>query len=173
MVFDIVNLDRSGPVYAQRYNDYNAIFTDSWEHCGIRPVHIINTQGLSPGVVAGNLKATGKYDGAILRNPNSLYRVGLVKDGEVVKVKPVMSLDLLCIGFDEDEGEKTGRVVTTLYVKHKDVMSKVGSGVPHDLSGDKTIGKIVEIECMGITAEGKLREPRFKGVRFDKENPDA
>lgn len=29
------------------------------------------------------------------------------------------------------------------------------------------------VESLGLTADGKLREPRFKGVRFDKHEPDA
>ena len=34
------------------------------------------------------------------------------------------------------------------------------------------IGKIVEVECIGITEDGSLREPRIKGVRHDKLQPD-
>jgi DNA ligase-1 len=34
-------------------------------------------------------------------------------------------------------------------------------------------GKIVEVECMGITPDGRLREPRFKGIRYDKAGTDA
>ena len=32
---------------------------------------------------------------------------------------------------------------------------------------------IAEVEFMELTADGKLREPRFKGWRYDKEQPDT
>lgn len=34
------------------------------------------------------------------------------------------------------------------------------------------IGLIVEIEGMGFTADGLIREPRFNGVRHDKLEAD-
>jgi ATP-dependent DNA ligase len=123
-------------------------------------------------LAAGNLKAQGKYDGAILRDPDAGYKVGLVKRGEIVKVKPVMSLDLTIVGLMEEAGEKTGRAVYTLSVTHNGVVSDVGSGMPHKLPADMVLGAIAEIECMGLTEDGKLREPRFKGIRHDKEQPD-
>lgn len=123
-------------------------------------------------LAAGNLKAQGKYDGAILRDPDAGYKVGLVKQGEIVKVKPVMSLDLTIVGLMEEVGEKTGRPVYTLSVTHNGVVSDVGSGMPHKLPKDMVLGAIAEIECMGLTEDGKLREPRFKGIRHDKEQAD-
>ena len=35
------------------------------------------------------------------------------------------------------------------------------------------VGKIVQIDAMGESAKGVLREPRFKGIRFDKKKPDC
>ena len=35
------------------------------------------------------------------------------------------------------------------------------------------LGKIVEIEAMDYSSDGLLREPRLKGVRLDKLEPDA
>jgi len=32
---------------------------------------------------------------------------------------------------------------------------------------DKWLGKTIEVEAMGITSNGYLREPRFKGIRTD------
>jgi ATP-dependent DNA ligase len=123
--------------------------------------------------VAADLKAEGGFDGAILRDCRAPYSIGLANAGQIVKVKPNNSLDLRCVNFDVAEGEKTGRAVVTLVVQLPDgKFNKVGSGVPHDLSGPETVGQIVEVEFMGCTPDGYLREPRFKGVRFDKEAPD-
>lgn len=122
---------------------------------------------------AAEWQAAGGYDGAILRDPTSAWTRGTVKNGELVKVKPTLSLDLKVVGFMLKPGAKTGRGVVTLDVDYKGVITTVGSGVPHDLKGETTVGSIIEVECLGITEDGKLREPRFKGVRFDKLQPDA
>lgn len=116
-------------------------------------------------------KAQGGFDGAIARNPYCAYEVGRCKH-EVVKVKPVLSLDLRCVGTAVEPGEKTKRPVLTVEVEHNGVRTWVGSGVPHDLGELDVFAAIVEIECMGVTPDGKLREPRFKGIRYDKVEAD-
>lgn len=114
----------------------------------------------------------GGYDGAILRNPRSGYTVGTVKNGEIIKVKPVMALDLMVTDVFVEKGEKTGRDVFSIEVEYCGVRSKVGSGVPHKSADVPGRGQIAEVECLGITADGRLREPRFKGIRFDKLEAD-
>lgn len=121
---------------------------------------------------AAELVKRGGFDGAIVKDPKAGYTVGLVKRGEIVKVKPTLSLDLECCRVITEVGEKTGRDVYTLEVVYQGVKSMVGSGVPHEYSED-WLAYPVEIECMGLTEEGKLREPRFKGIRYDKVVPDA
>jgi ATP-dependent DNA ligase len=122
--------------------------------------------------VAAAWQASGGFDGAIMRDPNSGYKIGLVKNGEIIKVKPLTTLDLRVTGVSTDVGEKTGRAVYSIDVTYDGVISSVGSGIPHHIDDVPAIGQIVEIACLGVTEEGKLREPRFKGVRFDKEQPD-
>lgn len=159
--------------YHLRFMDLRALL------CEPSPISAIYTQAAEtfynwPGSVhraAVAWKEAGGFDGAILRNPNAGYTIGLVKNGEIIKVKPVLSLDLAVLRTDTAPGAKTGRPVYTIVVEYRGVTSFVGSGVPHTLSW--ATGDIVEIECMGLTEDGKLREPRFKGVRHDKEQPDA
>jgi ATP-dependent DNA ligase len=122
---------------------------------------------------AQQLVARGGFDGAILRDPDAGYTIGNVKRGEIVKVKPTMSLDLRVEGGTNEVGEKTGRNVITLCVDYRGQRSWVGSGVPHDGHAEDYFGKIIEVECMGLTEDGKLREPRFKCMRPDKEEPDT
>lgn len=122
---------------------------------------------------AQELVAQGGYDGAILRDPDAGYTIGLVKAGEIVKVKPTLSLDLQIIGWQYKPGAKTGREVLTIQVRYRDQETWVGSGIPHDMTHEGIAMKIAEIECMGLTEDGKLREPRFKGMRPDKTEPDA
>src|SRR5690606_17449379 len=106
-------------------------------------------------------------------DPNAVWFRGDSKVGELIKVKPTLALDLRCVNYGIETGEKTGRKVVTLVVHYRGVETTVGSGVPHDLDPYTVAGKIIEVECLGVTEDGKLREPRFKGVRFDKLEPDA
>jgi len=117
-------------------------------------------------------KAEGGFDGAIMRDPDGTWCAGAGKTGEIIKVKPVLSLDLPVTNEYLRRGEKTGRPVIVLEVEYRGVKSDVGSGVPHSAKLGDHMRKIVEIECMGLTEDGKLREPRFKGIRTDKLQPD-
>lgn len=136
------------------------------------------TSNYNPGTyiarqLAEQFKERGGYDGIILRDPTAPWVRGPARNGELVKVKPTLSLDLKVTGYRVAAGDKTGRDVVTLAVLYKNTVTWVGSGVPHDLKGLDTVGKIIEVEAMGVTADGSLREPRFKGIRFDKDKPDA
>lgn len=116
-------------------------------------------------------KAQGGFDGAIVRDPHAPYVVGRCKH-EVIKVKPVLSLDLIVTDVFVEKGEKTGRDVFTLEVEHHGIRTRVGSGVPHKATDVPGRGQIAEVECMGLTPDGFLREPRFKGIRYDKAEAD-
>lgn len=129
-----------------------------------------DNEGKTASQIARELVASGGYDGAILRDLRAPYTIGLANAGQIVKVKPTLSLDLRVKRVASGLGAKTGRVVYTILVEYGGVESFVGSGVPHIL--DFEVGDIVEVECMGITADGKLREPRFRGVRHDKKESD-
>lgn len=117
-------------------------------------------------------QAEGGYDGAILRNPSAGYTFGKVKDGAIIKVKPLLSLDLKIDAIHTEPGEKTGRPVHTIDVTYRGVTTRVGSGVPHNRA-EFSIYDIVQIDSLGLTEDGKLREPRFIAVRHDKSEPDA
>jgi DNA ligase-1 len=121
---------------------------------------------------ANKLAAQGGYDGLILRDPNAIWAAGPARKGELVKVKPTTSLDLVVTDVMQESGAKTGRPVYTLEVSYRGALTRVGSGVPHILPSGLSIGAIVEIECMAVNPNNTLREPRFKGLRWDKERPD-
>lgn len=120
-------------------------------------------------------KAMGGYDGAVLHDLDAPYMVGRCRNAEVVKVKPLIELDLRVIGVEKGIGEKTGKNTGALIVKLKDGQTgKVATGMSQAEVDNIEwfVGLIVAVEAMAWTEDGKLREPRFKGVRLDKIDPD-
>lgn len=124
-----------------------------------------------PEAVARQYVEAGGYDGLVLRDPEAVYTVGLCKQGQIVKVKPLLSLDLHVQEVKMEPGDKTGRPVYTIRVTYKGVDTWVGAGIPHE-PGAVFVNALVQIDSLGITEDGKLREPRFVGHRFDKEEAD-
>lgn len=131
-------------------------------------------QELSPMEAATLLCEGGAYDGLILRKPSGTWTKGdKGTKGEVIKIKPTLTLDLRVVQINQAVGEKTGRSVYTVVVDLGDgKVQEVGSGVPHDWRDVPFINHIVEIEAMSFSKYGLLREPRFKGIRYDKTEAD-
>lgn len=124
------------------------------------------------------------YDGLVLRDLLGTWTVGSGTTGEILKVKRVLSFDLLITGFKMGEGKHAGRLGAlsfdfkgkTLWVgtgfsdRERDLWWHYGTAFP---SGKLAIlGRIGEVEAMDYSSDGLLREPRFKGLRHDKINAD-
>lgn len=124
---------------------------------------------------ANSLVKIGGYDGAILRRADAPWHVGASKNGEAIKVKPVQSLDLRAVDWFYGKGKHAGRA-GGIVVEYRGVQTQVGTGFSdaerEAIASQGTRNYIAEVEFMELTADGKLREPRFKGWRFDKEQPD-
>lgn len=124
---------------------------------------------------ANVLVKAGGYDGAILRRADAGWRVGASKNGEAIKVKPVQSLDLECVGWFPGKGKHAGRA-GGISVVYKGVCTDVGTGFTDAeralIFSGGVEDAVAEVAFMGFTEAGKLREPRFKGWRFDKDQPD-
>jgi DNA ligase-1 len=119
-------------------------------------------------------QALGGFDGAVLHHIGAIYFQGRAKY-ESVKIKPLLSYDLEVTGVNAAVGEKTGRATCALVCRWKDGgVQEVATGLSHaeQASPEQFLGKIIEVRAMGLTADGKLREPRFCGVREDKITPD-
>lgn len=114
----------------------------------------------------------GGYDGLVLRDPNGIWSVGSGTTGEIIKIKRKLSFDLRVLEVNTVKGEKTGRDVYKLVVEFQGKRLGVGSGLPHDLADVPAVGNIVEVEAMDYSSDGLLREPRYKGIRFDKLTAD-
>lgn len=116
----------------------------------------------------------GGRDGIILRDPNGTWTAGRGTTGEIVKVKRVLSFDLRVTGTEPGKGKHEGRM-GALTVDFGGKTLRVGTGFSdlERINGHLLVGEIIEVEAMDYSADGLLREPRFKGIRHDKLEPDA
>lgn len=137
-------------------------------------------------VLAQEYVRRGGYDGLILRNTNAAWQTGTARNGELIKVKPSVTLDLRCNGVIQGEGKHAGKL-GAISVSFNGINSCVGTGFSDQQRDEfwqaaignapddecvSPIGQIVEVECMCVNSNGTLREPRFKAVRWDKKKAD-
>lgn len=119
----------------------------------------------------------GGYDGIVYYNPKAEFITGKDKLGNVIKEKPSVTFDLEVVGYEYGRGRHENRIGAIL-LRFKDGKLLKSSGMS-DAERDAwtadpslIVGKIVEIEAMGLSSNGSLREPRYKGVRYDKLTAD-
>lgn len=104
------------------------------------------------------------------------------RNGEAVKFKPNITVDVRCTGGGLGEGKHANRLGYLTYATEDGKTGSVGTGFSdaerEDLwtrlvrGTNSPSGGIFEVEAMGLTPDGNLREPRFKGFRFDKKESD-
>lgn len=126
---------------------------------------------------ASGAKGQGHYDGLILRDPDGFWTVGSGTTGEIVKVKPRASYDVRVLGVNEGLGKNAGTCGSLTcqgpekqFTVRGCVTDEVAAGWFADPAS--IVGKIIEVECLGITEDGSLREPVMKCVRDDKLDAD-
>lgn len=178
VAFDAVPVDdwRAGKCdkpYIERY----AALKGAWLRT--RPDSLIVAPALDLGApqdFANMMVSRGGYDGAIIRRKDAPWTTGASKNGEAIKVKPVQSLDLRAVDWFYGKGKHAGRA-GGIVVEYRGVRTQVGTGFSDEereriAACPVGMCTIAEIEFMELTSDGKLREPRFKGWRYDKNQPD-
>lgn len=133
----------------------------------------------SAQTVCDKLVEAGGYDGLILRDPSGGWVKGSSGNGgQIIKIKRRLSVDLRVTGVEEGLGKNAGRV-GALVCRYNGKELRVGTGFS---DAERTawwadrsliVGMIGEVEAMDYSEEGLLREPRWKGLRPDKLEPDA
>ena len=120
---------------------------------------------------ARHYKEQGVYDGVIVARANGKYIAGSGKGGEFIKIKPLISHTVTVTGAALDFGTKTGKNTAALKFVLDGMEQKVSTGLSQEQVDEITAvgwdGFRIEVEAMGKTINGYLREPRFKGVRYD------
>ncbi|MGR3967834.1 hypothetical protein FW800_25725 [Pseudomonas sp. 910_23] len=115
-------------------------------------------------------------EGVIVRDLEAAWEAGK-RDHRIMRIKEKITKDLLVVGVKEGVGKMAG-MAGTLTCKWHDQTIEVSGGDFVQRRGwflDPTliVGQIIEVEAMKMTPKGVLREPRFKGIRFDKTEADA
>jgi bifunctional non-homologous end joining protein LigD len=136
-------------------------------------------------------------EGIIAKRKNSVYEPG-VRSHNWLKIKKLQSCDCVILGYTKGTGmreETFGALILGLYEKQKPVfVGKVGTGFTyqeqaHLLSAfkplvveEKTLDgvevpeeivwlkpqMVCEVVYQSLTKDGKLRMPRYRGLRLDK-----
>ena len=177
MVFDAVpfadwKAGKCDKPYIERYT----ALKDAWLRTPTASLIVAPSLDLgAPQGFANAMVRQGGYDGAILRRKDAPWTTGASKNGEAIKVKPVQSLDLRAVDWFYGKGKHADRA-GGIVVERNGVTTQVGTGFSdaerETIASQGTRYQLAEVEFMELTADGKLREPRFKGWRFDKTEPD-
>lgn len=179
IVFDVVTLDQFNVGYSAR--PYSLRVLDVANGCSGNILHSVGTYNAGTygkhEILRDQYLAKGGFDGLILRDPEGHWRMGAGTGGEIIKSKRVLSFDLEVLGVNEGIGKMEG-MAGTLMLRWKGGRTIEAGGLDYETrrawlnSPEAIIGKIVEVEAMDYSSDGLLREPRIKGVRFDKEKAD-
>jgi DNA ligase-1 len=171
----------SAIAFEDRYNKlafYTRGFTES-DKVFLCPLLTAGTYG-DPMDRADDLCAHGDkraFDGAILRDPKAGWKAGAGSDGAIIKAKPRVTFDLLVTDLEEGEGKYAGTTGKVVLQFRDGQFVKAAGGTDAERASwweqpSRIIGKIGEVACLERLPSGELREPVFKGVRFDKLDRD-
>lgn len=139
--------------------------------------HITNEKALF--AMAESIWAAGG-EGVVARPEFAGYYPGK-RNQYMVKLKKGVSFDLKVVGVEEGTGKYKGSTGKLICQDRKGKTIKVGSGLTDEQRAtwwspygyDEIVGKVVQIDAMTVSTKGVLREPRFKGIRYDKKEVDA
>jgi len=189
VVFDMLTLDE----FENGYSPYSFAVRFDVLFPFFRGAHPTDTVQLAatynpgsygkPTNLCDHLVAQGGYDGLILRSTSGEWKAGEGTDGEIIKVKAAETYDLRVVGVEEGKGKYRGTLGALVCQGPKGHVKVSGMSdqqrdtwwdmrETNTYHPDSIVGKIIEVQCLGFTPQGSLREPRFKGVRFDKEAAD-
>lgn len=112
-------------------------------------------------------------EGSILCNPLGVFEGGK-RNANKLRIKQGESHDLLCTGTFEGEGKYVGMLGGILCRFRDGIEIRIGTGFSDKERREywespyMVVNKTVQIDAMRGSSKGKLREPRFKGIKFDK-----
>lgn len=119
-------------------------------------------------------------EGVIAKRKTSVYSQGRKKDW--LKFKSKHSVTCIAMGYEPGNGARAdiGAVLLCMIENGAATpVGRVGSGFTRRTIADMKIAldagrlPVIEVECLGVTRDRRLRQPVFKGLRTDKGLHDA
>lgn len=176
VVFDAVHIGSWDVGYDPR--PYSERYLHAYAH-SVHNSELMIAAHYNPGtccpVALKQQLGSGKgYDGVVRRCMDAAWSPGKDKVGAVIKDKPSVTFDLEVIGTEQGLGRNAGRTGAYVCRFRDGKLLKVSGMSDDERNADPAtiIGKIIEVEAMGESSNGSLREPRYKGIRYDKDKPD-
>jgi len=178
--FDVVSLEgfqrgEENVPYGERRKALEGIL---YRHCKTEPRILIAHNCYSWEAAELAAHPTDAYDGAVAWNKLAPWEAGSGRSGAAIKIKNIVDLDLEVLHVYEGEGKHAGRLGAIGVRFAGDTVLRVGTGFsdlereawwrdPYDI-----VGRIVRVVGMKDSGKGSIREPRFKGIRWDKTEAD-
>lgn len=176
-LFDCVR-DPAPVMYEERRGDLARLLAHASLGSGLRPAY--TAAAGDPERIARTLGPG--YDGLVVWDLEGMpLDDAKATGGQAIKFKPNITVDVRCTGGGLGEGKHADRLGYLTYSMKSGATGSVGTGFSDQQRTDfwdtlrlglGVAGDIFEVEAMGYTPDGNLREPRFKGFRFDKTESD-
>ena len=173
---EFVGVDLAEPYYVRA--DYLRLHMTQHPYLHlVEQRHITNEKALF--AMAESIWAEGG-EGVVARPEFAGYYPGK-RNQYMVKLKKGVSFDLKVVGVEEGTGKYKGSTGKLICQDRKGKTIKVGSGLTDEqrktwwspYGYDEIVGKVVQVDAMAVSTKGVLREPRFKGIRYDKTEVDV
>ena len=117
-------------------------------------------------------------EGVILRDKYAYYQPGK-RNKTMIKLKQGVSFDLRVVKVVLGTGKYASKMGSLICEDAKGTRVNVGTGFSDKEREEYfnkswyIVGKIVQIDAMAVSTGGVLREPRFCGIRRDKQEVDT
>jgi DNA ligase-1 len=115
-----------------------------------------------------------KYEGIMIRNMNSAYKLGPSRSSDLIKYKPMITEEFEIVGFEEGKGTDKGTVVWVCKTKKGQEFNVKPQGTREDRkelfkNGKNYIGKLLTVQFQEYTDDGIPRFPSGQAVIRDYE----
>ncbi len=165
-VLDIIDIHHT---FKQRHAKLTELFYGH-DWFDVPTQHIVNS--LQGGKDLAKLFVEEGYEGAMLKSPDHMYKPGK-RSNNIIKIKPRLTADLLCVDVKEGTGKYEGMIGALLLKDSQGRHTWAGSGLNDTERSNHPqwfIGKIVEIEYERI--DETYIQPIIKYFRDDKTESD-
>lgn len=112
-----------------------------------------------------------RYEGTVIKTRDHMYEFR--RSFSWMRMVPEKSVDLNVLGWKTGTGKNTSRCAK-LIVNYKGHVQRVGTGINEEQSiswfddPSLIVGKTIQVNFKEETNHGKMRQPRFAGIRYDK-----